>query len=289
MYAQYPQSQVKVVEDYTLEVDEITPSSAYNAWGCEFKLKKPEAYPIRTYVDFGLDKDPKEEFKVDPLVPFLELLGSIGPNQQLWMQIMVQAHKKVREPGHLFKKYDAWKEGAQKEVNKILMRDKETKVAGVRDEETGFTKMPSISKGEQEVVEAIERSLTKQAFDAGIRVVYLAEKDFFNGANIGSIIGSFKQFTSENLNGFKMGGPWLNNFEYPWQDYRDIRKNRLSKWVIMAYKRRSFFHPPFDGKPLVLNSEELATLFHFPGAVASTPTLERIPSKKSEAPANLPI
>ena len=35
MYAQYPQSQVKVVEDYTLAVDEITPNSAWNAWGCE--------------------------------------------------------------------------------------------------------------------------------------------------------------------------------------------------------------------------------------------------------------
>ena len=66
MYAQYPQSQVKEVEDYTLAVDEITPQSAWNAWGCEFGLLKPEAFPIKTYVDFGLDKDPKEEFKIDP-------------------------------------------------------------------------------------------------------------------------------------------------------------------------------------------------------------------------------
>jgi hypothetical protein len=40
---------------------------------------------------------------------------------------------------------------------------------------------------------------------------------------------------------------------------------------------------------MVLSTEELATLYHFPGAIAATPSINRIPSKKSEAPANLPI
>src|SRR3989344_5517613 len=75
MYAQYPQSQVKVVEDYTLAVDEITPESAWNAWGCEFKLFFNEAFPIKTYADYGLDEDPKEEQKVDPISPVIELFG----------------------------------------------------------------------------------------------------------------------------------------------------------------------------------------------------------------------
>ena len=38
MYAQYPQSQVKIAEDYTLAVDAINPESAWNGWGCEFGL-----------------------------------------------------------------------------------------------------------------------------------------------------------------------------------------------------------------------------------------------------------
>ena len=78
MYAQYPQAQVKVVEDYTLAVDEISSESEWNGWGCEFELKKHEAYPIRSYVDYGLDKDPKEEFKVDPISPVIEFFGSLG-------------------------------------------------------------------------------------------------------------------------------------------------------------------------------------------------------------------
>ena len=40
--------------------------------------------------------------------------------------------------------------------------------------------------------------------------------------------------------------------------------------------------------PLVLNSEELATIYHFPGQVAETPTFKRIESKRAEPPQNLP-
>ncbi|MEI6396841.1 MAG: hypothetical protein WCO48_02095 [Candidatus Taylorbacteria bacterium] len=288
LYATFPGIEVHEKDDYTRSAH--FDKNDMKVWATEFVFTQPDSYPIKTYVDYGLDKDPKEEFKVDPLVPFLEFLGSIGPNQQVWAQIMIRAHKKEQpKPGHLFKKHDAWKESAKEEVHKILMRDAKTKVAGMKDEESGFTKMPSISKGEQAIVEALERSVSKQSFDAGIRVIYMAKKDFFNPSNIVGIIGNFKHFSSEHLNGFKPGGPWMGKIEYPWQDYKDIRQNRMSKQVIMAYKRRSYFYPPFAQKPLVLNVEELATLFHFPGAVASTPTLERVPSKKSEAPANLPI
>jgi hypothetical protein len=40
---------------------------------------------------------------------------------------------------------------------------------------------------------------------------------------------------------------------------------------------------------MVLNAEELATMYHFPGSVASTPGIERVASKKAEAPINLPL
>jgi hypothetical protein len=40
---------------------------------------------------------------------------------------------------------------------------------------------------------------------------------------------------------------------------------------------------------MILSSEELATLFHIPGRVSTTPSLERIEAVKSDAPQNLPI
>ena len=45
----------------------------------------------------------------------------------------------------------------------------------------------------------------------------------------------------------------------------------------------------FNPKPIVMTTEELATIFHFPGQVATTPTISRSSSKKAEPPPNLPI
>jgi hypothetical protein len=55
---------------------------------------------------------------------------------------------------------------------------------------------------------------------------------------------------------------------------------------------RSYFFPPYRNygcDPFILSTEELATIFHFPGNVSATPSLPKIASKKSEPPINLPI
>jgi hypothetical protein len=64
---------------------------------------------------------------------------------------------------------------------------------------------------------------------------------------------------------------------------------RMKRRMLDAYKRRMFFFYPYKYKAMVMTNEELATMFHFPGQVAQTPGLPRIPSKRAQAPTNLPI
>ncbi|MEK7213914.1 MAG: hypothetical protein AAB637_02260 [Patescibacteria group bacterium] len=283
LYSQFPEVEINEVDDYTKSIH-FDPKES-KMWGADFKFTMPDPYPIKTYIDYGLDKDPKEEFKVDPLVPMLEFLGSVGPNQQVWIQYIIKAHNDTqKKSGHWFKKTDAWKDEAKDLVNKLMARDPKTKV-------TDFLKLPKMSEGETDIVKAIERSVTKHPFDVGIRAIYIGKKDIFDAPfGLGGIISSFKHFSTQHLNGFKPDNKkWVMKIEYPWQDYKNIRKNKQCRLLLEAYKRRCYFYEPFKSKPMVLNSEELATIFHFPGQVAGTPTLTRIPSKKSEAPANLPI
>ncbi len=287
LYSQFPEIEIKEVEDYAKSV-QFDPDKI-RVFATEFAFTKADPYPIKTYVDYGLDKDPKEEFKVDPLLPLIEYLGSVGPNQQVWFQFMIRAHKDDQvKPGHIFKKHDSWKEGAEAEINKIMQRDPKTKVSG-KPNEQGFLIGPTLSKPEQDVIEAIGRSITKLPFDVGIRALYIAKKDIFNTPfGIGGIIGNMKQFNAENLNGFKPSKHWHNLLGDPWQDYKNMRRNRFGSLALVAYRRRSYFYTPFTSKPLVLNTEELATIYHFPGSVSKTPTLERVPSKRAQAPSNLP-
>ncbi|MBU6426790.1 hypothetical protein KGQ27_00945 [Patescibacteria group bacterium] len=291
LYSQFPEIEVSEREDYAKSVH-FDPKVT-RIWGGEFVFTKKdhEPYPIKTYVDYGLDKDPKEEYKIDPLTPLLEWLGSVPPNQQAWVQIIIRAHKKARKKGHIFKETDVWEDDIKKLINETMIRNEKTKITGAPTKEGEFPRPPTLSEGEKKSLEALERRLTKHPFDVGIRAVYISPKDEFDTPYVlGGIIGSFKHFSSANLNGFKPNGKvWHGRLDYPWQDFRNYRRNLYSKQALMAYKRRSYFYPPFQRKPIVMNSEELATIYHFPGSVAATPSLERVPSKKAQAPANLPM
>jgi len=279
IYSQYPEVELYEVEDYVNNIPSYgTPNSGWSIWGTEYKLSKEDAYPIKTYVDYGMDDNPKEEHKVDPMTPVLEFLGSIGPSEQVWIQILVMATiKRFHKPGSWFKKVD-WRDGAKALLEKLALRDKVRKPG----------EFPTIrTPGEEEVLKSVERSLSKVAFDCGMRAVYLAKPEVYNPSRVVGLLSSIRQYGSLNLNGFSATN--RTSIEYPWQDWRGIRLEEMKRTIFDAYRRRSWFHPPHKRRPFVLNAEELATIYHFPSSVASTPTLKRIQSKRAEPPVDLPV
>jgi hypothetical protein len=275
LYSQFPEVELHEVPDYTEGV--VYNPDIHSMWGCNIILTDPDPYPIKTYIDYGLDKDPKEEFKIDPITPMIEFLGSLGKGEQAWIQIVVRATKEANTVDKNGKPLNFDKAGTE-EINSIL--------ENLKGEEGEGRRMPT--EGEKDSIKAIERSMTKQPFDTGIRVLYHAQKENFSGARIGGLLGSWKQYGAIGRNGFKPSGQMLS-FKYPWQDYRDVRKNIVKYKVLDAYKQRSFFYEPYRQKHFILTTEELATIFHFPGSVASTPTFSRVASRKVKAPSNLPI
>lgn len=283
VYSQYPTAEIYEVDDYTQFVPYGAADSSWSIWGLEFQLTKADPYPIKTYVDYGLDKDPKEEFKVDPLTALLELLGSLSREEQMWLQIPVMATRDRRKkPGSWFGK-EGWKE-----EGKALIKEITTKYAKKGPNGELYDSELSVPKAERDVIEAINRGIAKYGFDCGIRMIYLAPSDNFNGTNIPRMLSGLKQFGSQNLNGFKPLK--TTSYDYPWQDPFGVRVVKAKRMLFDAYRHRGYFYWPYNKrKIMVLNTEELATLFHFPGQVAETPTLNRIPSKRGEPPSNLPL
>ncbi len=309
MYAQYPQAQVKVVEDYTLAVPEISEKSPWNGWGCEFKLERPEAYPIKTYVDFGLDKDPKEEFKVDPITPVIELFGALQKGEQMWAQIVVTPSKKRwHTHGTWFGEHD-WVVESKEVILKLLTPY--TSVRERADDPTKFSREVRSPGFMDTIVKAMSAKTGKIGFDTGIRVFYAAKKEVFNRNVQKTLRLIFRQYAKPDCNQLERhnstqadayGGVFLAS-------KKTIMK--LANRMLVEYRERSFFHEslrqqifskhnirwPFDSifhaffhtKIFVLNVEELATLWHFPGQMLKVPTLERMESKEASPPTNLPI
>lgn len=276
IYSQYPNIELREVEDYAKNIHYGGPHSEWNLFGAEFKLTKPDPYPIKTYVDYEINRPIQKEeeaaFRTDPMNPVIEFLGSLGPNEQMWFQILIQATgKRFSDPKSFFWQKRDWKDEA---------KDLMTKLKG--DPLTGGP-----GPGSGEAIKAIERGISKLGFDCGIRVLYLAKKETYTPTAIPGLIGLMKQYNSETLNGFKHTN--ATDFDYPWQDYNGIRLSKKKAKIFDAYRKRSYFYLPYKKKPFVLNTEELATIYHFPGYMVQTPGFARIQTRKSEPPINLPV
>ncbi len=286
LYSQFPGIEIYESADYTLPVT-FDPTKI-GMWASEFELTKPDPLPIKTYVDYGMDKDPKEEYKIDPMTPLIEFLGSLGRGHQAWIQIIIRAHKaEDKDPAGSGKLVDLkWAKAAEAEVKKILDKTK-----GEKDAEGKEKPGRRETDMEKEIIKAIERSVAKIPFDVGIRTILFAPKDIFSPDNIAGVVGGFRNYNSNHLNGFKPARTAGGKYNYWWQKEYFNKKDIIEEKedLLDAYKKRAYFYNEHAHPYFVLNTEELATIYHFPGGVSATPTFTRIGSKKAEAPPNLPL
>jgi hypothetical protein len=278
IYAHYPEVEIHEAADYTKEFISEDTEQSKKEWqihAAEYILSEEDAYPIKTYIDYKLDKlETEEEMKNDPLASLIELMGTMKQGEHLWYQVLIRATP------------TKWKNAGTKIVDKIMKRDAATvkAKAKAKAEKIDFGSM-ILSPGERMIVEAIERNVSKLGFDTCLRFVYVAKADKYNHIVSNAIQGSMKQFNSLNLNGFER----TNSTSYVDYFFKKTRHGWKKKRMFDAYINRSAFYKPYKRKTFVLNTEELATIYHFPGSVVRTPTLSRIESKKGEPPAGLPI
>lgn len=287
LYSQYPQAEVNEVDDYTKYVPDYTKhENTWDLYGADFTLSKESFIPIKTYVDYGLDKAVgtlEEEQKIDPITPFLEFLGTLGKGEQIWVQFIVRADV-----------FNSWRKDAAEFIKEMV--NKSSMIAG--DDEASFQAL-KMTHGEQEQIKAIERSLSKYAFETKIRALYLAPKENFNKGRVGFFKNNvFKPFASQYLNLIKRNGD-TGAVDYVWEDSTGLRTPALKRRFFNDYiKREAFYEGIFKyinflwykkNSVDILTSEELATLFHIPGRVSETASIDRIDSKKTEPPTNLPV
>ncbi|GAB4139869.1 MAG: hypothetical protein Fur0024_0570 [Patescibacteria group bacterium] len=150
-------------------------------------------------------------------------------------------------------------EQAQKNEQKKLQKEQEEK-----QEKRELTPM------DQERIKAIAEKTTKLGFDTVIRIAIINDNKEVAKQRLENVLGIFTQFEHPEFNKFK-------------------KRRSSSPKLITDFVLRTF---PILSKDLetrsILNTEELATIFHLPNKYCTVPDIRWLPSKKAQAPPNLP-
>ena len=232
--------------------------------GGELVMKKEVEYPILTF----------QEMKWDAQLALLNAFSKVRIGEGLGLQVM-------------FRPLDSgWSKNAETKIKNIksgkkgfgskgsnlptrvlyLLTDLIRAPFEVPDEhkKDKDEQNPELSQRKQEEIQAIDVKAKFPAFECLIRIVAHSKSKARSEGLVGGVVAAFSQFDSPNSNGFKYD---------------------LSKKVDQLVTDYIFRFFPVSNKKIVLNTQELATIFHLPSQ-ASIPSsgVERQMTKQVDGP-----
>ena len=259
IYSQYPSVQI-----YKMNEDYVDSRKDYPVcYSAELGLTEDEALPIKTF----------DNFEVDPLAGITGTLAKLSSekSEELWIQILARP---IPDDWHK-NSTDKWITRV-KSGKKLLLGGTgidwswlvEAFAALFRPPAGGTTSETTVELSERDKtrIEKAEEKATKLGYEVKIRLAYLGQNETDAKLNMQALVGTFKQYNSTNLNGFKQIGASFN-------------KDDLDAYKIRQFSNRGF----------ILNISELASVYHLPHTSVETPNIVWATSKTAEPPAELPV
>jgi hypothetical protein len=255
IYSQYPTVQIHdAEEDYVAHEREHT--VIYTA---EIVMTDNDMLPIKTF----------QNFEVDPLAGITGTLAKLETSgEEIWIQILV---KPIADDWH--KSSEKWIAGVRGGQKELLKGGAAEWITGLfealwkpPEEGAKTTIAKELSDRDKTRIAEAEKKATKLGYQVKIRLAYLGEDTTSARQRMQAIVGTYKQYNSTNLNGFK------------------VTNTSFKKEDLAKYRQRQFGRGAF-----ILNIEELASVFHLPHTNVETPNIVWASSKTAEPPAKLPI
>jgi len=302
IYSQYPEAEITLAEDYTKYVPQDIPNEEWDMWGSDYRLVKPNPYPIKTYLEFEKETA-KEEKRIDPVALLLEAMAKIKPGEQFWLQILCSPRAQEAVLPFL-KEGEAIRDKLAKrperpkpkpiiqEALKILITGKRPEE---KKEEIWFSPEMVLTPGEREVISGVERKISKSPFACTVRFIFLGKRDVWFKGNLRLAFSFFGNYSTEDLNKIVNLGKTLTKvYSRPPFNILDKRRTYLRKrrmFRLYCDKAPPYYPRSADYRTgvFILNTEELTSLYHFPSrVVAPAPGVPWVEAKKEAAPPELP-
>jgi len=272
IHAQYPSAQIKEIEDYNMFRPRGYIASA------PLVLNKSWIFPIRSY----------KKSESDPLNSLTNAMSKVEKNQGAAIQILVRtAPRKWRQQG--LRVISDMQQG--KTLNEAINKFAPEKIIGGAlnvatnallgsmgsDQSWRGQQIPGApmqqpkeyrhTNIEQELMKSIGEKSSKVGFEVNVRVVTSADKPQLAEMNLFNLCNAFAVF---------LGPESGMNF---------YKEKYFSKRALI----KSFIYRSFDEKRrFVLNTEELASVYHMPISSTETPNIEWLKARGATPPLNMP-
>ncbi|PIR47978.1 hypothetical protein COV06_01090 [Candidatus Uhrbacteria bacterium CG10_big_fil_rev_8_21_14_0_10_50_16] len=260
LHAQFPDAEVEEAEDYNM----FTPTGV--VLGSYVTLKREDLFPIKTY----------KQLESDPLYALLNALAKVPETDGAAIQVVARSAKgSWRERGLNVVKL--MQEGA---TIKQALKGKSPKeggsgmklgslISGKSDKNGSGSQEPQrqMSDREREMLKGIEDKASRAGLDVNIRILVSAENVGSAQASLNNILNSFSQY-----NIYQFG----NSFE------KSVPRN-ISR-MVQDFIYRNYV----DSEGLVLNTEELASLWHPPMSGTPVSNIDWLGARTAPAPADMP-
>ena len=259
--AAYPSARLEEVEEHNIFTKDTHASSVI---GGEFSLKKEYVYPIATYQDT----------KRDASRAILNALSTIGREDGVGIQIL------IRPAG------EGWTKASQHTVDRVKKDRATGKSAGfaggaaVKDVASALWRPPAaedhndeknierqLTTSEQQGIEAIEEKTRYPGYEMLIRVVVSSSTAARSQTLLKNIVAAFSLFDSPTNNGFVFT---------PTRNVDELVTSFIFRFFPQSLRRN------------ILNTVELATLFHLPDQKnIPTAQVKRQLSKQVDGPTEI--
>lgn len=258
LFSKYPHCQIEEVKDYNIFNRQGYVSGGY------LKLMKANMFPILTY---------KQMENADPIIPIISLLSKFPEGQTASIQFVMRSSapawrkKGIKVASEMHQGKDL--KSALAKVNSPFI----FKIIG--DPSNWFAtkkdpKLPEVTYRltpmEEQMGKSIEEKASKAGMDVNIRIVCFAPLESQAKENLRRIIDAFAQYSSyQYANGFK-----------------GVVKSNGKKLI------NDYIYRHYDEKiGMVLNTEEMASLWHLPLPNTEVPRIAWLSSRKLPPPLNL--